>query len=151
MLDEETLHRLIGEFQRNFPLSPTPSAEIATRLGIEEAQVLEAFQLFIKEGKVSRIGAVFRPHSVGASTLAAISVPEDRIEEAAEVINGYGEVNHNYEREHKFNLWFVVTADSQDRVQTVLQEIGEKTGSRVLDLPMLEGYHLDLGFDLKWN
>jgi len=151
MLDEETQHRLLGEFQRDFPLSPTPYADIAEKLGIDEAQVLAAYETFASEGKISRIGAVFKPHSVGASTLAAISVPSERIEEAAEIINGYHEVNHNYEREHLFNLWFVVTADCQARVETVLKEIGEKAGSRVLDLPMLVGYHLDLGFKLKWN
>jgi hypothetical protein len=73
------------------------------------------------------------------------------LEEVAELVNGYREVNHNYEREHHFNLWFVVTASDFARVAEVLDEIGERTGLKVLDLPLVEAYHIDLGFPLQWS
>jgi DNA-binding Lrp family transcriptional regulator len=100
------------------------------------------------EGKVSRVGAVFRPHSIGASSLAAIAVPAGELEEAARLVSSYAEVNHNYEREHQYNLWFVVAAADEARVREVLAEIEHRTGCPVLHLPMLEDYHIDLGFDL---
>ena len=140
---------LVNDWQRGFPLVSSPYAELARSLSLSEAAVIARLKNLIEDGMVSRIGAVFRPHTLGWSTLAAVSVPENRIEAVAEAINGYTEVNHNYEREHAFNLWFVATAPSREQIAQVLTEIGRAAGSIVLDLPMLENFHIDLGFDLR--
>ena len=73
-------------------------------------------------------------------------MPDDDLEEIAGLVSAYPEVNHNYEREHEFNLWFVVTAPSRERVDAVLCEIEMRTGLPVLELPLEEAYRLDLGF-----
>jgi len=143
--------QLLDHYQRGFPLSPTPYKEVADRLGVSEEAVLEELAVLKEEGTLSRVGPVFKPHSVGASTLAALSVESERLEEVASVVSAFDEVNHNYEREHRFNLWFVVTAPDNERVQAVLDEIAEKTGTEVLNLPMLADYHLDLGFAIQWT
>ncbi len=140
--------RLLDAFQRDFPLSPRPFRDIAEALGVEEEAVLAALQGLKAQGCISRVGGVFRPHRVGASTLAAMEVPEERLEEVAALVSAYPEVNHNYEREHAFNLWFVVTAPDEGRVEAVLRDIQEATGLPVMALPMLEDYHIDLGFPL---
>ncbi|MBI5331047.1 MAG: Lrp/AsnC family transcriptional regulator [Betaproteobacteria bacterium] len=140
--------RLLNDWQRGFPLSPRPYAELAHRLGRSEAEVIARLGALAAEGAVSRIGAVFRPHTLGWSTLAAVSAPAGRIDDLARIISAYPEVNHNYEREHAFNLWFVATAPSPERVAQVLAEIGRAAGGPVLDLPMQEDFHIDLGFDL---
>lgn len=139
---------LLNDFQRGFPLTPMPFREIAVRLGAAETDVLATLRRMQDDGAVSRVGAVFRPHRVGASTLAALSVTPERLEEVARLVSSYPEVNHNYEREHRYNLWFVVTAPEEARVRQVLGEIEGACGSEVLYLPMLEDYHIDLGFDL---
>lgn len=141
--------RLLNDWQRGFPLVPQPYAELAHRLGLGETDVIARLKKLVEDGALSRVGAVFRPHTLGWSTLAAVSVPENRIEAVAQRINGYPEVNHNYEREHAFNLWFVATAPTRERVGEVLTEIGRAAGGTVLDLPMLENFHVDLGFDLS--
>lgn len=143
--------RLLDEFQRDFPLVPRPFAEIAVRLGVDEATVLETYSRLKSEGTVSRIGAVFRPGGVGESTLAAMAVPVEDLPYVAQMVNEYDEVNHNYEREHRLNLWFVVCASDRARVEAVLHDISSRTGLAVLDLPMVQDYHLDLGFRLQWN
>jgi DNA-binding Lrp family transcriptional regulator len=140
---------LVNDWQRGFPLVSKPYGELAHSLGLSEAEVISRLKKLAEDGTVSRIGAVFRPHTLGWSTLAAVSAPENRIEAVAQVINGYPEVNHNYEREHAFNLWFVATAPSREKIAQVLTEIGRAAGSTVLDLPMLENFHIDLGFDLR--
>ncbi|MBU1263973.1 MAG: Lrp/AsnC family transcriptional regulator [Gammaproteobacteria bacterium] len=140
---------LVNDWQRDFPLVARPYAELALRLDISEVEVIERLQHLAAAGTISRIGAVFRPHTLGWSTLAAVSAPESRLETVAQAINGYVEVNHNYEREHAFNLWFVATASTRERVEEVLTEIGRAAGSPVLDLPMQENFHIDLGFDLR--
>ena len=143
--------RLLNEFQQGLPLVERPFAEIARHLGVYETTVLETFKRLQTEGAISRIGAVFRPNRLGASTLAAMAVPEDELEAVAAIVNGFDAVNHNYEREHRFNLWFVVAADDEDRLQEVLAEIEQCCGYPLLDLPLLEDFHIDLGFELEWT
>lgn len=143
--------KLLNNYQRDFPLSATPFADIAGELGVSEAQVLETCRDLAARGVVSRIGGIFKPGSVGASTLAAMEVPAKRLDAVAATVSSFRQVNHNYEREHRLNLWFVVTADSQDDVTQTLHAIEEQTGLAVLNLPMLEAFHLDLGFKLQWN
>ncbi len=143
--------RLLNEFQQGMPLTSTPYADIASQLGVYETTVLETLKRLQTEGVVSRVGAVFRPNRVGASTLAAIAVPAAELEDVAAIVNGFDEVNHNYEREHRFNLWFVVVASDEDQLEKVLAEIEECCGYPVLDLPLLNEHFIDLGFDLKWT
>lgn len=143
---------LLNRFQRDFPLLPRPFAAIGEQLGVDEAAVIDKLRAMQARGWISRVGAVFRPNAVGASALAALSVPPVRLDEVADLVSAYPEINHNYEREHRFNLWFVATADSAMRLQSVLQEIEAISGCEtMLVLPMLEGYHIDLGFDLATN
>jgi len=142
---------LIGEYQRDFPVSERPYLEMAERLGVAEVDVIAAIGRLQAGGVVSRVGPVFRPNGVGCSTLAAMAVPADRLDEVADLVSGLDAVNHNYERTHRLNLWFVVHAADEDGVIRVIREIEEQTGIAVLDLPMVEDYHLDLGFEVQWT
>jgi DNA-binding Lrp family transcriptional regulator len=143
--------RLLNDFQQDFPLSPTPYADIARDLGVTEAEVLARLEALKSAGAVSRVGAVVRPNTVGVSTLAAMAVPPEQLESVAALVNGYTEVNHNYEREHRLNLWFVATAPDAERLQSTLDEIAARTGYEVLSFPLVEDYHIDLGFEMRWN
>lgn len=143
--------RLVNEFQRGLPLVPQPFAAMGGALGESEARVLEILAQLSAQGAVSRVGVVFRPNAAGASTLAAMAVPEQRIEEIAAQVSAYPEVNHNYEREHRYNLWFVATAPAQDALNAVLAGIERETALPLLSLPLAEEYHIDLGFDLSGN
>jgi len=140
--------RLLNEFQRDFPLVSEPYALIARKLDVSRDTVLAAFAKLRAFGAIGRIGAVFRPNAIGASTLAAMAVPPDRLNTVARYVSEFREVNHNYEREHRLNLWFVVTAPGQDRLEQVVGSIERTTGLAVLSFPLLEEFHIDLGFDL---
>lgn len=142
---------LLDGFQRDFPLVSRPFQAIAERLGVGEDDVIETLKRLKAEGAVSRVGAVVRPNKAGASTLAAMRVPAERLDEVAERVSAYPEVNHNYRRDHAINLWFVVAAPSRARLDQVLSEIKAQSGLPVFDLPMLAEYHIDLGFDLAWS
>jgi DNA-binding Lrp family transcriptional regulator len=143
--------RLLNDFQQDMPLSPTPFADMAAQLGVTEAEVLEALAILRDEDVVSRVGPVLAIHRVGASTLAAMAVPESRLEAVARRVSDHPAVNHNYEREHRFNLWFVATAASEAKLAEVITELEQATGLDALVLPMIEDYHIDLGFELQWN
>jgi DNA-binding Lrp family transcriptional regulator len=140
--------RFLNLYQHDFPLSPTPYQDIATLLEISESQVLEMLRSLSDRGILSRIGPVITPKRIGKSTLVAMAVPVARMQEVAELVNRYPEVNHNYERLHTFNLWFVLTASSRERIDSILEELRDLTGLQILDLPMEQSYHIDLGFPL---
>jgi len=142
---------LLNDFQRDLPLTPRPFEKIATQLGVTEEDVIEALKVLKEDGTVSRVAAIFKPRAVSESTLAAMAVPEDRLEQVAEIVSHFEGVNHNYEREHRLNLWFVITAGDRTEIEHVIDDIEARTGLAVLDLPMLDDYHLDLGFHLQWN
>ncbi len=140
--------RLLNDYQHDFPLRAAPFAVLARELGVAESEVLQTLTRLQQQGVVSRVGAVFRPRSIGTSTLAALAVPEENLEEVAAMVSSYPEVNHNYQREHHYNLWFVVAAPDEVALQRVLKEIEERSACRVLFLPLVEDYHIDLGFDM---
>ncbi|MCK4743836.1 MAG: Lrp/AsnC family transcriptional regulator [Sulfuriflexus sp.] len=143
--------KLLNDFQHGLPLTPTPYLDIAKELGVTEDEVLNALTELQESKMVSRVGAVFRPNRIGVSTLAAMSVPSERINEVAAIVNAYPQVNHNYEREHVFNMWFVITASDNDQLDSVLKDMELKTGLSPMSLPMVEDYHIDLGFPLQWG
>lgn len=140
--------RLLNEFQRDFPLVPAPYTVLAETLGASEREVLEGLARLRTSGAVSRVGAVFRPGAIGASTLAAMAVPPGRLDCVATLVSRFPEVNHNYEREHEFNLWFVAAAQDDGALEALLDRIECATGLPVLALPLVEEYHIDLGFRL---
>jgi DNA-binding Lrp family transcriptional regulator len=75
-------------------------------------------------------------------------VPAERLAAVAARVSRASGVNHNYERENALNLWFVATAPDSARLDALLADIGRATGLEVLALPLIEEYHIDLGFDL---
>ena len=140
---------LIDGWQRDFPLDPTPYARIAFRLGVSELSVLGMLRELTRSGILSRVGAVVAPNTAGASTLATMAVPAHRLEEVARDVNAEPGVNHNYEREHRFNLWFVVTGKNRPAIDGAIDRIERTTGLDTLDLPLRTAYHIDLGFPIK--
>lgn len=143
--------RLIDRAQKGFPLEPRPYAVLARELGSSEDEVIAALARLRACGALSRVGAVVPPNTAGVSTLAAMAVPEDRLTEVALLISSFPEVNHNYEREHALNLWFVAAAATRAQLDAVLRDIERRTGLAVVDLPLVEAYHIDLGFPVQWR
>jgi DNA-binding Lrp family transcriptional regulator len=140
--------RLLNDYQHGFPLCASPFERIGAALGIGEDEVIERYASARRDGRIARIGAVFAPRTIGASTLAAMRVPAARLAEVAAQISAFPGVNHNYEREHEFNLWFVVTAASAAQLTSTLAAIEAASNLPVLRLPLEEEYHIDLGFAL---
>ena len=132
---------LLNCYQRNFPLQPRPYAAMAEAMDMSEAAVLDMLAGLRDRGILGRVGATLRPNSAGASTLAALAVPPARLEAVAAV-------NHNYAREHEFNLWFVLTAADDAALDQALAEIEAATDLCPIKLPLEAEYHIDLGFPL---
>jgi DNA-binding Lrp family transcriptional regulator len=143
-----TSRRMMDAWQRHLPLVPRPFAAMAASLGVTETEVLGEIGALIARGLVSRVGATVRPNTAGASLLAALEVPPARLDEVAAIVSAEPFVNHNYEREHAFNLWFVVAAPDERSRAATLARLTAATRLDILELPLQRSYHLDLGFPL---
>lgn len=141
--------RLLDEFQRDMPLVARPFQAMAEVLGTSETDVLLRLTRLQSCGRISRVGATCRPNTAGASTLAALAVPDYRVEEVAATVGAEPGVNHSYLREDYWNLWFVATAPSAAELAASLVRIEAGTGLTVLSLPLVRPFNIDLGFRLR--
>ena len=146
---DDLSRRLIERYQHQLPICADPWQAMADELGCSAAEVLDCLRRLDEQGALSRVGPVFEHSRAGASTLVALAVPESRLEQVAELVNRYPEVNHNYLREHDYNLWFVLTGPDRQSLERCLEDIQQTTGLAPLDLPMRRAYRIDLGFSLE--
>ncbi len=137
--------RLIDRLHGGFPLVDRPFAAVGAELGLSEDEVLERLRVLLAGGLLTRFGPLFQIERAGGRfVLAALEVPEDRFEAVAAQVNAHPEVAHNYRREHAFNMWFVVAAETPARAAEVLAEIEAETGLPVAAFPKEREYRVEL-------
>lgn len=139
----------LNPWQRAFPLCRFPFSVVAARHGTTAAEVLFKLKELQNQGALSRIGGVFSPRAGGAAVLAAMAVSPRRLEAVADLVSAHPGVNHNYEREGAYNLWFVMTARCQTSLAQNMRAVESATQLPALRLPMVRPYRIDLGFDLR--
>ncbi len=103
--------------QKNFPLTAKPFEAIAQELNMSENEVIEIMQKQKDEKIIRQTSAIFDTKSLGyKSSLVAFEIDEDKIDTAVEIINAHPGVSHNYERNHKFNIWFTLACSPDTRI-----------------------------------
>jgi DNA-binding Lrp family transcriptional regulator len=141
---------LVNRLQDGFPVCDTPYAEVAAEFGISEEELLGRLEGLLEEGVLSRFGPMFDAESMGgAFALCAMHVPAERYPEITEIVNGFPQVAHNYERSHPLNMWFVLATESRGQLAAVTGDIERLTGLGVYQLPKLEEFYVGLRFDLR--
>ena len=100
---------LLNAVQWSFPLTATPYADLADRLGRTEDEVLTSLRAAKAAGVLRQLSAIFDTRALGySSALVAAKVDPDHIDDAAAVISGHPGVSHNYKRNHAYNLWYTL-------------------------------------------
>jgi DNA-binding Lrp family transcriptional regulator len=137
--------KIINALQGGFPIAEQPYAEAAEKLGLDEATLISRLDALLADGTLSRFGPLYDAERLGgAVTLAAMAVPDAHFDAVCELVNDHPEVAHNYARDHAFNMWFVVAAESRERIDAVLNTIEAETGCDVFDMPKEETFFLQL-------
>lgn len=137
--------RLIDELQGGFPICAEPYAEVAGRLGIEEAQLLMRLERLLAQRVLTRFGPMYQIERMGgAFTLAALAVPEARYEEVAALVNALPQVAHNYRREHALNMWFVLATETPAGIRKAIARIEHDTGLTVRNFPKEREYFVEM-------
>lgn len=120
---------MLNRLQEHFPVVANPYAIIGAELNMDEQEVLNRVAKLKQQGYIRRIGPAFNTAKLGyISTLIALAVPEEKIDQAAEVINRYPGVTHNYVRTGTYNVWFTFIAACQAELEDALTNIREQTG-----------------------
>jgi DNA-binding Lrp family transcriptional regulator len=142
---DETDRRIVNALQNGFPIVERPYLETAGQLGMTEDELIRRLDRMLSNGILTRFGPLYNiERAGGAFTLAAMSVPAADFERVAAIVNALPEVAHNYERDHEFNMWFVLAAETSDRIARALERIERETGYPVLDLPKEREYFIGL-------
>ncbi|MBC5785633.1 AsnC family transcriptional regulator [Ramlibacter sp. USB13] len=136
---------LIDHLHDGFPLCDRPFARIGEALGLGEDEVLERLRALLASGVLTRLGPLYQiERAGGAYLLAALEVPPARFDAVAAQVNAHLEVAHNYRREHRLNMWFVLAADAQATVDACVRAIEAETGLAVHAFPKQREYHVEL-------
>jgi DNA-binding Lrp family transcriptional regulator len=142
--------RILQVLQSDFPLRERPYEVLAGKLQISCDELWERVRRLVDQGVIRRIGASLDSRKLGySSTLAAISVESDRVEQAAEIISQFPEVTHSYQRDHQFNIWFTIISVDNQRIESILEQIRSALSlesSQVLNLPAKRLFKLDARF-----
>lgn len=142
--------RLLNRIQSDFPVESRPFLKLGEELGLTEDEVIDRIKSLKEQKIIRRLGGVFDSKKLGyESTLIAMRVPPDKIEETAQVVSAYDGVTHNYQRDDEYNLWFTLICQSQERIEEILAEIRQKTGiTDMLNLPATRLHKIKVNFNL---
>lgn len=136
---------IVNHLQAGFPVCSAPYKNVAEQLGIAENVLMERIQCLLAEGILSRFGPMYHAEKIGGGlTLGALAVPETRFDQVAAIVNGFPEVAHNYARNHRLNMWFVLATEKPEQVAQVIAQIQANTGLKVYDMPKIHEFYVGL-------
>jgi len=144
-------NELLYEMQNAFPMTERPFKMVADKLNSTEEEVLALVRQLKDEKIIRQTSAIFDTKRLGyKSSLVAFKVAEDKIDEAAEIINRHPGVSHNYLRNHDYNIWFTmaVAPDSKLGLERTIDILKEQTGAEDgIVLPTLKMFKISVKMD----
>jgi DNA-binding Lrp family transcriptional regulator len=143
--------KLLNMLQDDFPLESRPFLTLANKLDMTEEEVIKLIKQLKENGYIRRLGGVFDSKNLGyKSTLCAMEVPEYKVEEVAHIVNSYTGVTHNYLRNHSYNMWFTLTAQSTEKIKSMIDEIRYKTDIKnIITLTSVNTFKIKVNFNIE--
>ncbi|MEW6103482.1 MAG: Lrp/AsnC family transcriptional regulator [bacterium] len=134
-------YRVLKILQEEFPLDTQPFKVIGEKLGLDEDSVIEIVASLKNKGIIREIGPIFNHKRLGFETkLVGIAVKD--IEFAANIINEYEEITHNYEREGNYNLWCTIIG-KKDRIDNIIEIIKQRIKpDDIVSIPSISSFKL---------
>lgn len=140
---------IINQMQGGFPLCDRPYQAIANELGTMEGELIERLQRLKGDGRLSRFGPLYNAEKMGGVLLlCAMCIPEHDFDTVADLVNAFPQVAHNYERNHRLNMWFVLATENTEQAGAVIENIEQQTGLSVYQFPKLDEYYVGLRFSV---
>lgn len=137
--------RIINVLQGGFPVCERPYAVVAQSLGLSEEDLIGRLARLLQERVLTRFGPLYNADRFGgANVLAAMSVPKKEFERVAQFVNLQPEIAHNYQREHRLNMWFVGAAETPEQVEAAFRYIETVCSHPVYRFPKEREYFVEL-------
>jgi siroheme decarboxylase len=142
--------KILGIINNALPIAERPFQIVAQSVGISEEETLDRIKKLKAERIIRRIGAVVNPRSIGwQSTLCAVDVPIERLDEFAAFVGRYEEVTHNYLRDGQPNCWFTLIAPTKERLSDIIREIEQAFDIKILNLPANKVFKIRVALDIS--
>ncbi len=142
---DDTDRHIVNALQGGFPVCDEPFAAVAETLGIGADELIGRLRALLENGVLSRFGPLYQVERMGGRfVLAALAVPEADFDRVAALVNAFDEVAHNYRREHRLNMWFVLATESAEGIAAVAGRIEAETGLSVYLFPKEREYFVEL-------
>ncbi len=136
---------IINALQGGFPLCDEPYRAVAESLGLDTDELIARIERMLQERVLTRFGPMYQVERMGGSfVLAALAVPEPEFDRIAEIVNALPEVAHNYRREHRLNMWFVLATETREGVARAIARIEAETGLPVFAFPKEREYFVEM-------
>ena len=132
---DATDRRIVTALQEGLPLVSAPYAEIARRLDMDEAALVERLARMKARGAIRRIAAAPNHYRLGmtANGMTVWDVADDRVAELGALVGALPFVTHCYERpracpDWPYNLFAMVHGTSGGEVEEKRARIAELLG-----------------------
>ena len=145
-LDKE----ILNEIQWSFPLVTRPFDAIAKKFDTTPEIIKDRLHSLKEIGVLRQLSAIFDTRKLGyTSSLVAMEIESDKLEDVANQINRHPGVSHNYERDHQFNLWFTLAVPPGIDLKQELEKFNVLKGiKKVRMLPTLQLFKIGVKLDL---
>lgn len=136
---DETDRRLLAAIQNGLPLVTSPYAEIGTRIGLTEAEVMARLESLKQASIIRRLGVVVRHHEVGygANAMVVWDVPDAQVRELGRCLAEFDFVTLCYRRprhlpQWRYNLYCMIHGKSREAVHAHLEWMVNRCGLQSL-------------------
>lgn len=126
--------KLIRLLQEDLPLTSRPYAAIGAQIGMSEEDVLASVERYLSSGVLRRFGVALRHREAGftANGMGAWDVPEDRADEVGQIMAGFREVSHCYQRPRfagwPYSHFTMIHGATREACEAVAERISAATG-----------------------
>ena len=132
-----TERALLAALSDGLPLEPRPFAALGERLGVTEAEALDALRALQDRGVVRRFGVVVRHHELGyrANAMVVWDVPDEVVDAAGRALAAASDVTLCYRRPRRppawpYNLFCMIHGHDRAAVLRALDWAAETAGLR---------------------
>jgi len=129
-IDRRLIRRLCGDLGDSLD----PFADLASELGMEEADAIDRVNAYRDAGILRRFGAVLRHRRAGfrANGMSAWNVPDGEVETVGKKLAACPEITHCYERPRMpgwdFNVYAMIHGRSEEECLAVAERMARETG-----------------------
>ena len=147
---DESDKELLNEIQWTFPLVTRPFDAIAKKFDTTSDNIKNQLNQLKEIGVLRQLSAIFDTRKLGyISSLVAMEIESDQLENIANQINRHPGVSHNYERDHQFNLWFTLAVPPGVDLKDELEKFNILKGiKKVRMLPTLQLFKIGVKLDM---